>query len=31
VEGTLRAYAEIDGRRVDFVSYSLLPSDLEAD
>jgi RimJ/RimL family protein N-acetyltransferase len=30
LEGTLRAYAEIDGRRVDFVSYSLLPSDLEA-
>jgi [ribosomal protein S5]-alanine N-acetyltransferase len=28
LEGTLRAYAEIDGRRADFVSYSLLPGDL---
>ena len=28
-EGTLRSYAEIDGRRVDYVSFSLLPADLE--
>ena len=28
-EGVLRSYAEIDGRRVDNVSYSLVPSDLE--
>jgi RimJ/RimL family protein N-acetyltransferase len=30
-EGVLRSYAEIDGRRVDYVSFSLLPSDLEAE
>jgi [ribosomal protein S5]-alanine N-acetyltransferase len=30
-EGVLRSYAEIDGRRVDNVSFSLLPSDLEQD
>jgi len=30
-EGVLRSYAEIDGRRFDYVSYSLLPSDLEQD
>lgn len=30
-EGVLRSYAEIDGRQVDYVCYSLLPSDLEAD
>ena len=30
-EGVLRSYAEIDGRRLDYVSYSLLPSDLEQD
>jgi len=28
-EGILRSYAEIDGRRVDYVSFSLLPGDLE--
>jgi RimJ/RimL family protein N-acetyltransferase len=28
-EGILRAYGEIDGRRVDYVSFSLVPSDLE--
>jgi [ribosomal protein S5]-alanine N-acetyltransferase len=28
-EGVLRSYTEIDGRRVDYVSYSLLPGDLE--
>lgn len=28
-EGVLRSYAEIDGRRVDYVSFSLLPSDLQ--
>ncbi|MGZ4356943.1 MAG: GNAT family N-acetyltransferase [Gaiellaceae bacterium] len=28
-EGLLRAYTEIDGRRVDYVCFSLLPSDLE--
>lgn len=28
-EGVLRSYVEIDGRRVDNVSYSLLPTDLE--
>jgi RimJ/RimL family protein N-acetyltransferase len=27
-EGVLRSWAEIDGRRVDYVSFSLLPSDL---
>ena len=27
-EGVLRAWAEVDGRRVDYVSYSLLPDDL---
>jgi [ribosomal protein S5]-alanine N-acetyltransferase len=26
-EGVLRSYAEIDGRRVDYVSFSLLPTD----
>jgi len=30
-EGVLRSYTEIDGRRIDYVSYSLLPSDLERD
>jgi [ribosomal protein S5]-alanine N-acetyltransferase len=30
-EGVLRSYAEIDGRRVDYVSYSLLASDVEQD
>jgi RimJ/RimL family protein N-acetyltransferase len=30
-EGVLRSYSEIDGRRVDYVSYSLVPSDLERD
>jgi RimJ/RimL family protein N-acetyltransferase len=30
-EGLLRSYAEIDGRRVDYVSYSMLPGDLEPD
>jgi [ribosomal protein S5]-alanine N-acetyltransferase len=30
-EGVLRSYTEIDGRRVDNVSFSLLPSDLEQD
>jgi [ribosomal protein S5]-alanine N-acetyltransferase len=28
-EGVLRSYVEIDGRRVDQVSYSLLPSDVD--
>jgi RimJ/RimL family protein N-acetyltransferase len=28
-EGVLRSYGEIDGRRVDYVSFSLLPGDLE--
>jgi ribosomal-protein-alanine N-acetyltransferase len=28
-EGVLRSYVEIDGRRVDYVSFSLLPGDLE--
>jgi ribosomal-protein-alanine N-acetyltransferase len=28
-EGVLRSYTEIDGRRIDYVSYSLLPTDLE--
>jgi RimJ/RimL family protein N-acetyltransferase len=28
-EGVLRSYGEIDGRRVDYVLFSLLPSDLE--
>jgi RimJ/RimL family protein N-acetyltransferase len=27
-EGVLRSYAEIDGRWIDYVCYSLLPSDL---
>jgi ribosomal-protein-alanine N-acetyltransferase len=27
-EGILRAYAEIDGRRIDYVSFSLLASDI---
>jgi len=27
-EGVLRSYAEIDGRRVDYVVFSLLPEDL---
>jgi len=27
-EGVLRSYGEIDGRRVDYVCFSLLPSDL---
>jgi RimJ/RimL family protein N-acetyltransferase len=26
-EGVLRSYADIDGRRVDYISFSLLPSD----
>jgi len=30
-EGVLRSYTEIDGRRVDYVSFSLLPSDLRQD
>jgi ribosomal-protein-alanine N-acetyltransferase len=30
-EGVLRSYTEIDGRRVDYVSFSLLPSDLVQD
>ena len=30
-EGVLRSYTEIDERRVDNVSFSLLPSDLEQD
>jgi RimJ/RimL family protein N-acetyltransferase len=30
-EGVLRSYTEIDGRRVDYVSFSLLPSDLYRD
>jgi RimJ/RimL family protein N-acetyltransferase len=28
-EGVLRSYAEIDGRRVDYACFSLLPSDLD--
>jgi RimJ/RimL family protein N-acetyltransferase len=28
-EGLLRSYAEVDGRRVDYLSYSLLPGELE--
>lgn len=28
-EGVLRAYGEVDGRRVDAVFYSLLPTDVE--
>jgi len=28
-EGILRSYAEIDERRVDYVSFSLLPSDVD--
>jgi RimJ/RimL family protein N-acetyltransferase len=28
-EGVLRSWAEIDGRRVDYVSFSLLPRDLQ--
>jgi RimJ/RimL family protein N-acetyltransferase len=28
-EGVLRSYVEIDGRRVDQVSFSLLPSDVD--
>jgi ribosomal-protein-alanine N-acetyltransferase len=28
-EGVLRSYTDIDGRYVDNVAYSLLPSDLE--
>ena len=28
-EGLLRSWAEIDGRRVDYVAFSLLPADLE--
>jgi RimJ/RimL family protein N-acetyltransferase len=28
-EGLLRSYAEIDERRVDYICFSLLPSDLE--
>jgi ribosomal-protein-alanine N-acetyltransferase len=27
-EGVLRSWAELDGRRVDYVSFSLLPNDL---
>lgn len=30
-EGVLRSFAEIDGRRVDYVSFSLLPRDLESE
>jgi ribosomal-protein-alanine N-acetyltransferase len=30
-EGVLRSYAEIDGRRVDYVVFSLLPSDIDPD
>jgi RimJ/RimL family protein N-acetyltransferase len=30
-EGVLRSYTEIDGRRIDNVSFSLLPGDLEQD
>ena len=30
-KGILRSYAEIDGRRVDYVSYSLLPTDINDD
>jgi [ribosomal protein S5]-alanine N-acetyltransferase len=30
-EGVLRSYTEIDGRRVDYVCFSLLTSDLEQD
>ena len=29
LEGVLRSVAEIDGRRVDYCSFSLLPGDLE--
>ena len=29
-EGVLRSWAEIDGRRVDYVAFSLLPADLES-
>ena len=28
-EGVLRSYGEIDGRRVDLISFSLLPGDVE--
>jgi RimJ/RimL family protein N-acetyltransferase len=28
-EGVLRSYAEIDGRRADYVIFSLLPSDVD--
>ena len=28
-EGVLRAWAEVNGRRVDYVSFSLLPADLD--
>ena len=28
-EGVLRSWTEIDGRRIDYVSFSLLPSDLQ--
>ena len=28
-EGVLRSYAEIDGRRVDYASFSLVSEDLE--
>ncbi len=28
-EGVLRAWDEVDGRRVDYVSFSLLPADLD--
>jgi ribosomal-protein-alanine N-acetyltransferase len=30
-EGLLRSYTEIDGRRVDYACFSLLPSDLKQD
>lgn len=30
-EGVLRSYTEIDGHRVDYISFSLLPSDLKRD
>lgn len=30
-EGVLRSYAEIDGRKVDYVVFSLLPSDVDAE
>lgn len=29
LEGVLRSVAEIDGRRVDYCSFSLLPGDIE--